>query len=53
MGGGRKACAVLLGNHMSSDTIDIFDYAEPKLVGSVDEQKEFYEKWVESIKRAR
>lgn len=50
MGGGRKAFVTRLGSPMNEEAFDIFDYAEPELVSSVDKQKEFYERWVESLK---
>lgn len=32
------------------DTLLIFEYADPNLISSVDEQREFYESWLESVK---
>jgi len=50
MGGGRKAYVVRLGcQALKEDMVDIFDYAEPQYVGTVSQQKEFYNEWVLSL----
>jgi hypothetical protein len=50
MGGGRKAYIVSLGSPARrKNIVDIFDYAEPNLIGSVDQQKQFYSEWVSSL----
>ena len=52
MGGGRKAYITRIGAPSSrADLVDIFDFAEPKTIGSVEEQKAFHEKWAESLRR--
>ena len=32
-----------------SDVVDIFDYDSELKISSVEEQKEFYENWIESL----
>jgi len=50
MGGGRKAYVVKLGEQARmKDILDIFDYAEPELVVSSQEQQHFNEQWFESL----
>jgi hypothetical protein len=40
-----------LGRHASrDDLIDIFEYAEPNLVASVKEQREYFERWIGSLR---
>lgn len=51
MGSGRKAYITRLGKpSLRTDLVDIFDYAEPSKVGTVQEQKDYHEKWVSSLK---
>ncbi len=51
MGGGRKAYITRMGARSSrADLVDIFDCAAPETVGSVEEQRAFHEKWVESLR---
>jgi len=51
MGGGRKAYIIRLGQpSLSSDLVDIFKYAESEKIGTVQDQKEFYKKWVSSLR---
>jgi hypothetical protein len=51
MGYGEFVYLVKLGrNDHSADSISIFKYCEPMLVGSVSDQLEFYEKWTESLR---
>ena len=51
MSGGRKAYIVRRGVPASkADIVDIFDYAEPEVVGTVKEQQENIRAWFDSIK---
>ena len=51
MGGGRRAYVVRLGSQARmKDMLDIFDYAEPDLTVSSQEQQQFNEQWFESLK---
>jgi hypothetical protein len=47
MGGGRIAYVIQLGKQ-ATEWIDIFDYAEPAVVGTVQQQREFVEAWYAS-----
>lgn len=50
MGGGRKAYVTRIGEPArSEDLVDIFHYAAPGTVGTVDEQADFHANWVESL----
>jgi hypothetical protein len=52
MGGGRKAYVVHMGSPASrSEMVDIFDYAEPELVGTVQQQQEYLDQWINSLRR--
>ena len=47
----RRVCKVEIGQQAQRhNLIDIFDYAEPDVVGTVKEQKEFNHKWVSSLR---
>jgi hypothetical protein len=48
MGGGRKAYVMQMGKQ-ATELIDIFDYAEPGVVGTVKQQREFVETWFASF----
>ncbi len=49
MAGGRKAYVTQLGMPAGrSDMVDIFDYAKPEWVGTVEEQRDFHRKWIAS-----
>jgi hypothetical protein len=48
MGGGRKVYVMSLGQP-ATHTIDIFDDAEPAAVGTIMQQKEFHERWIQSL----
>lgn len=51
MGGGRKAYVTKLGKPTGETSlVDIFDYAEPNLVGTVEEQQEFRKRWIASLR---
>ena len=51
MGGGAKVYLTQIGKPaFRTDLVDIFDYAEPNLVGTVEEQKRFHDRWVEALK---
>jgi hypothetical protein len=52
MGGGRKAYVMQMGKQ-ATELIDIFDYAEPGVVGTVKQQREFVETWFASLQRLR
>jgi hypothetical protein len=46
MGGGRKAYVMQMGSKARTrDLVDIFDYAAPELIGTVQQQKDFFESW--------
>jgi hypothetical protein len=50
MGGGRKAFVVQLGLPAEMDAlVDIFAYAEPDVVGTVEEQRAYRRKWIDSL----
>jgi hypothetical protein len=49
MGRGRKAYVLRLGQP-ATELLDIFEYAPPEMVGSVEQQRAFHTKWVESLK---
>lgn len=49
---GRFGYIAKLGKYLDTvDSVDIFDYAEPNLVGSVDEQEEYYNLYASSLPR--
>jgi hypothetical protein len=48
MGDGRKA-SVLHMEKGSTERLNIFDYAEPALVGTVKQQREYFEEWKKSL----
>jgi hypothetical protein len=48
MGGGRKAYVIQLGKQ-ATEFVDIFAYAEPAAVGTVQQQREFVEAWWASL----
>ncbi len=51
MGGGRKAYIIRIGLQTNmNDIVDIFDYAEPKIIATAKEQQLFYQQWVESLR---
>ena len=48
--GGTKAYKLQMGKQATlSDVVDIFDYDNGLKIGSVKEQEEFYENWIESL----
>ena len=48
--GGTKAYKLQMGKQATlSDVVDIFDYDSELKIGSVKEQEEFYESWIESF----
>ena len=48
--GGTKAYKLEMGKQATlSDVVDIFDYDNGLKIGSVKEQEEFYENWIESL----
>ena len=52
MSGGRKAYKVTLGNPAGdSDMVDIFDYAELEVVGSLRQQNDYIGAWTASIRQ--
>lgn len=52
MGGGRKAYVTKIGAPASrDDLVNIFDYAGPELVGSVEEQRAFHREWAAYFRR--
>ena len=51
MGGGRKAYIMRLGKQVNrDDLIEIFEYAELPLVGTVQDQRDYFRAWVDSLK---
>ena len=53
MGGGRQAYATQIGKPARmEDLVDIFAYAEPESVGTVQQQVEFHAEWIESLAKA-
>ena len=50
--GGTKAYKLQMGKQATlSDVVDIFDYDSELKIGSVKEQEEFYENWIESLRK--
>ena len=48
--GGAKAYKLQMGKQATlNDVVDIFDYDNELKIGSVKEQEEFYESWIESF----
>lgn len=51
MAGAMKAYKTQLGKpSQSTDLVDIFDYARPDAVATVEEQRDFHQKWIESLR---
>ena len=49
--GGTKAYKLQMGKQATlSDVVDIFDYDSELRIGSVKEQEEFFESWIESLR---
>jgi hypothetical protein len=48
MGGGRRAYVIQLGKQ-ATELVDIFAYADPAAVGTVQQQREFVEAWWASL----
>lgn len=51
MGGGRKAYVMKLGQPVRSEPVDIFDFSDVQLIGSVSEQQAFHDKWIASLRK--
>ena len=50
--GGTKAYKLQMGKQATlSDVVDIFDYDSELKIGSVKEPEEFYENWIESLRK--
>ena len=50
--GGTKAYKLQMGKPATlSDVVDIFDYDSELKIGSVKEQEEFFESWIESLRK--
>ena len=50
--GGTKAYKLQMGKQATlTDVVDIFDYDNELKIGSVKEQEEFYESWIESLRK--
>ena len=50
--GGTKSYKLQMGKQATlSDVVDIFDYDSELKIGSVKEQEEFYENWIESLRK--
>jgi hypothetical protein len=52
MSGGRKAYVIRQGKQANkADLVDIFDYAELAVVGSVEQQRDYFETWARSLRQ--
>jgi hypothetical protein len=51
MGSGRLAYVFRLGKQATEELVDIFNYAEPRLVGTVQQQREHVAAWRASLRR--
>jgi hypothetical protein len=49
MGGGQQAYVIRPGRQ-ATELVDIFDYAEPALVGTVQQQRDYVEAWRASLR---
>jgi len=50
MGKGRKAYVLILGKQARiNNLVDIFDYADASLIGTIEEQECFYKQWITSL----
>ena len=50
--GGTKAYKLQMGKQaVLADVVDIFDYDSELKIGSVKEQEEFFESWIESLRK--
>ena len=50
--GGTKAYKLQMGKQATlNDVVDIFDYGSELKIGSVKEQEEFHENWIESLRK--
>jgi hypothetical protein len=49
MAGGRKAYVMELGLP-ATELVDILDYADPESIGSIEQQRQFHQEWIKSIK---
>lgn len=52
MGAARRVYITHLGRP-ATDTINIFDEAQPGSTGTVEQQKEFHKKWIRSLNKLR
>ena len=51
MGGGRKSYVLRLSQpSRSDDLVDIFEYAGPEKIGTMEQQQDYYKEWVSSLK---
>lgn len=51
MGGGRKAYVIQKGHPANIDEmVDIFDFAEPQLIMTVQDQEQFHNAWIDSLR---
>ena len=54
MSGGRKVYIVHAGRAASlTDLVDIFEYADATLVGTVEQQKKYIQSWLQSLQGIR
>lgn len=52
MGESRKAYIIRMGKpSLKRDLVDIFDYASPEKIGSLEDQLNFHQEWVSSLKK--
>lgn len=49
MGAGLKVYILEMGKRAESKPVSIFEYAPPETVGTVDEQREYFERWLNSF----
>jgi hypothetical protein len=52
--GGRKTFIIRMGSPARIETlVDIFAYAEPAVVGTVEQQRAYWRKWFDSLKERK
>jgi hypothetical protein len=52
MAGGRKAYVTELGFPVTK-LVDMLDYAGPESIGSIEQQRQFHQEWIKSLKMRR